>query len=510
MKQKGLRKLLSMILAVVMMFSMSATVFADDSNTPYTITINNSTDGYTYIAYQIFVGDLKEETTTDSGGKTNTIKTLSNIKFGSALSATDQSTVLTNYNVASAAALAEAIAAGTIVAEDFASYIADNFTLTAAGTSSYASNYTISVTGAGYYLIKNTNVPSGNYAYSNYILEVVSNVTTNPKDNSVPEFDKEVTISTTDSDKESTADYDIGDNVPFTLTATLPSSYSEYTTYKLVFHDTLSDGLTFNNDVKVVAKSTNLTANTDYTVESTVDSSTGETTVTITITNLKTVAGLQSGDTVVVTYTAELNNKAETTENNRAYLEYSNNPNGDETGMTNTDDTYVVTLTLEVNKTDGTNPLIGAGFTLYKKNETSSNYDSVKEIAADNTTTKFTFSGLAIGSYKLSETTTPSGYNTAEDIYFVIGATTSENENTGEVTTEVTIKDASGNVISTGSEPTFSVTTTTISTTVVNNAGTTLPSTGGIGTTIFYIIGGVLVIGAAVLLVTKKRLGDVK
>ena len=117
--------------------------------------------------------------------------------------------------------------------------------------------------------------------------------------------------------------------------------------------------------------------------------------------------------------------------------------------------------------------------------------------------TIFTFSGLDDGYYRLTETKAPEGYNKLESpIEFTISATHDENSSDPKLT------DLTGNV--TSGEATFTSSLTgetdgSLTTNVVNKSGTQLPSTGGIGTTIFYVVGGILMAGAAVLLITKRR-----
>ncbi|MCD7981082.1 MAG: LPXTG cell wall anchor domain-containing protein, partial [Clostridiales bacterium] len=124
-------------------------------------------------------------------------------------------------------------------------------------------------------------------------------------------------------------------------------------------------------------------------------------------------------------------------------------------------------------------------------------------------TNVFTFTGLDDGQYKLVETVTPSGYNTMDDLYFKVEATHSEDQSgNAYVTLTVTQTEEDGTGVITTTQP-FSVTneTGTIAATIINESGSSLPVTGGIGTTIFYIVGGVLVCGAVILLVTRRRMG---
>ena len=227
-------------------------------------------------------------------------------------------------------------------------------------------------------------------------------------------------------------------------------------------------------------------------------------------------------------YTAKLNENAvlgSAGNPNEVYLEYSNNPNksengNNETGETPKDVVIVFTYKTIINKVDSENkPLTGAAFKLEKlikgKDGAADTWTTVKEFTVDETTTSFTFSGLDDGQYKLTETKTPAGYNTIDPIYFVIEAT---HDVTADAPTLKTLNayltDANGNKQTEMKDGesvnidlgTVDLTAGSITTTVVNKSGSKLPSTGGIGTTIFYVLGGVLVLAAVVLLVTKKRM----
>ena len=143
-------------------------------------------------------------------------------------------------------------------------------------------------------------------------------------------------------------------------------------------------------------------------------------------------------------------------------------------------------------------PLKGAGFTLYKKNASGEFVAVGSEVKGEEMTT-FEWKGLDDGDYKISETTPPAGYNTIADIEFTI---TAEHE---VLSDNPTLTSLSG-----GDKFTGKVETGALSADIENNKGSTLPETGGMGTTIFYVLGSVLVIGAAVLLITKKRMGASK
>ena len=505
---KHIKKIASLLLALVMVFALATTAFAEE--TTYSITINNSAKDHTYEAYQIFTGDL-------SG------TTLSNIVWGSGVSEAGQTAL------GDAAAKAETLK-NEADAKAFAKAVAPYLT-TAAGSANTVTDgkYVISGLAAGYYLVKDQDdsLTGNNDSYTEYTIQVVGNVTATPKSD-VPEVQKKVkdindSTDTTKTDWQDSADYDIGDSIPFQLKATLANNVSSYTTYKVVFHDTLSKGLTYNNDAKVYIGGTETNG---FTVTATVNAD-GTTTLTVSCDDVKAL-GAGNSSAITVEYTAKLNENAvlgSAGNPNEVYLEYSNNPNkseegNNETGETPKDVVIVFTYKTIINKVDSENkPLTGAAFKLEKlikgKDGAADTWTTVKEFTVDETTTSFTFSGLDDGQYKLTETKTPVGYNTIDPIYFVIEATHDETADAPTLKTlNAYLTDANGNKQTEMKDGesvnidlgTVDLTAGSITTTVVNKSGSELPSTGGIGTTIFYVLGGVLVLAAVVLLVTKKRM----
>ena len=505
---KHIKKLASLLLVLVMVFALATTAFAEE--TTYSITINNSAKDHTYEAYQIFTGDL-------SG------TTLSNIVWGSGVSEAGQTAL------GDAAAKAETLKTEAD-AKAFAKAVAPYLT-TAAGSANTVTDgkYVISGLAAGYYLVKDQDgsLTGDNDSYTEYIIQVVGNVTATPKSD-VPEVQKKVkdindSTDTTKTDWQDSADYDIGDSIPFQLKATLADNVSSYTTYKVVFHDTLSKGLTYNNDAKVYIDGTETNG---FAVTATVNAD--GTTLTVSCDDVKAL-GAGNSSVITVEYTAKLNENAvlgSAGNPNKVYLEYSNNPNksesgeNHETGKTPEDTVIVFTYQTIINKVDSENkPLTGAAFKLEKlikgKDGAADTWTTVKEFTVDETTTSFTFSGLDDGQYKLTETKTPVGYNTIDPIYFVIEATHDETADAPTLKTlNAYLTDANGNKQTEMKDGesvnidlgTVDLTAGSITTTVVNKSGSKLPSTGGIGTTIFYVLGGVLVLAAVVLLVTKKRM----
>ena len=267
----------------------------------------------------------------------------------------------------------------------------------------------------------------------------------------------------------------------------------------------MSSGLTFDAS-SVVVKVDETAINSGYSVVT--KSLEDDCTFEVRFENLKDISAVTAGCTITVEYNATLNDKAvigSAGNPNEAKLEYSNNPYGDGTGKTPWDKVIAFTYQLVANKVDKDGePVEGAGFTLYKWSDDESKYVAVgSEIKG---VTTFNFNGIDAGKYKLVESTVPDGYTKAEDLEFTVVATY-DTENLEPKFGTLTIK-AGDKVISEGEDKVFTVNLAEgISTTkVVNLTGTTLPSTGGMGTTVFYVVGGGLMAVAVVLLVTKKRM----
>lgn len=487
---KKLKLIFATLLSVLFAFT-GGKAFADDST--YTLTLDGTTTGHTYEVYQIFAGDVSSDGTT-----------LSNIEWGSGV------TSFTFNGSSDAATIAESLDGTTddsATAQSFATTAAANLGTATATVSSTASTTTISGLTAGYYLVKDADdSQSGeNSSYTRFILKVVGDATAELKSD-VPSVEKKVqdTNDTTGetSDWQDSADYDINDSVPFQLTATLPSNLDDYTEYYLELSDTLSSGLTYNKDAKVYLDNDGV--RTDVTSSFTIadDGSSFK------INNLKSLDGVTSSTKVVVEYTATLNENAVIGSEgnpNTVKLIYSNNPNytgsgeTSPTGETPEDTVIVFTYKVVVNKVDQNgDALEGAEFTLSKKLADG----SLQEVAVVKNTagTTFTFSGLDDGDYVLSETTTPNGYNTIDDVEFTVTA-----EHDVESDSPALTK-LSGDVTTGSLEFTSSTSAGSLTTDVVNKKGSVLPSTGGMGTTILYVVGTILVLAAGILLVTKKRM----
>lgn len=446
----------------------------------YDITVKDGGAG-TYEAYQIFTGDLSSDETT-----------LSNIEWGNGITDAGKVALQEKYGVTSAAEVAEKLGsagADAKAAKDFAK---------AAGQ--YLQNAT-GLTGheAGYYLVQNKTVGS-NEAYTNYILEVLKNVTVTPK-TSIPSVTKKVkeTNDTTGikTDWQDFADYDRWDDVPFQLTATLPENLDDYETYYFELLDKLSPGFTLNKDtIKIYLD--NGETKTEVTKSFKFDN------LDFKIDNLKVLEGITASSKIIVEYTAKLNDKAvhgSSGNPSNVELVYSNNPNntgvGASTGKTPESIVKVYTYEAVFEEIDkNRESLKGAEFTLYKVVKDG---DTYKKVEVDKQTVgeteKFSFKGRDAGEYILVETKTPDGYNTIKPIDFKI--VTDYNKKLDPTKLEGESGDAHfESNLSEGS----------LTAEIISRKGSLLPSTGGVGTTILYSIGIILVLVSIVFLVTKKRM----
>lgn len=489
-------KLFFTALAVALFAIVGGKVSAE---TTYSLTINGTTTGHTYEAYQIFSGDLSSDGST-----------LSNITWGSGVNP------FTYDGETDAAAIAEKISGedyDSTTAKAFSKVAGANVTTASASATSTENSTVISGLAPGYYLVKDadTSQDGKDAAYTRFILQVVGDSTAQLK-NDKPTVQKKVkdTNDTTGktTDWQDAADYDMGDTVPFQLKATLPKHIADYDHYYVEFTDTLSAGLTFDEITLVKADGTTLTS--DQYKATTTPNEDGTTTLSVIITDVKAVATITKDDDIVVEYNATLNSNAVIGSKgnpNKVKLTYSNDPNdtGDgtskptSTGETPEDTVKVFTYQTIINKlNENKEALKGAGFTLSKK-DSDGNWKKVETILAGDTTT-FTFKGLDAGDYKLEETTTPDGYNTIKPVVFTIAATYDTDSDDPQLT------DLSGDVTSGVAEFSKNLSEGSLTADIINRKGSVLPSTGGMGTTILYVVGTILVLGAGILLVTKKRM----
>lgn len=400
-------------------------------------------------------------------------------------------------------------------------------------TTQYGSDLTASApltkVPAGYYLAKDKDdTVTGDDAQTLYIVKVVGNsAVTITRKVDKPTFQKKVKdVNDSTGDKsgwQDSADYDVNDKVPFQLTATLPTKeddFAAYKTYKLVFTDNQSAGLTYPDATGFTVKyGETVVPVSQYTLTLNPTTTAADSTFTLTINDVKSLKGADGSDIAVaaggqftVEYESTLNDKAvigSTGNPNEANLQYSNNPNytgegeNSPTGETPKDKVIVFTYQLNVNKTfDQGNPADGdmPRFKLFKKGS-DGNYTEVgdeitltKGGTKDQPTYTGSFSRIDDGEYKLVESHTPAGYNTAADKIFSITA----NHDTDAIDPQlrwVKIDQTNGDR-----------TNGTVQADVVNKKGSNLPSTGGMGTVILYVAGiAVFVLAGATLVMALRR-----
>lgn len=504
-----MKRIFTLMLALMMVFALSVTAFAAG---PYTITINNSAAGHTYEAYQIFAGDLET-----ANGKT----VLTNITWGSGVTTQGQAAL------GDAAAKAESLTTEED-ARAFAKAVAPYLTNPSVSTAGDGT-YTIANLDSGYYLVKDKDntLTNADDFYTAYLMKVVGNVTAAPKGDK-PTLNKQIKHNE-NGEWGVVGDNQIGDTVEFRTITKVPNT-SGYTKYDYIIHDTMSAGLTSNvktsADITIKVNDATVLPAEYYTVTANGNS------FSVQVDILKAIQdGKLAHDNELYTYyTGVLNADAkvydEGKQDNVAYLEYSNNPNVDtDKGKTPEKKVYDWTFKMGINKVnENGGQLTGAKFALSKNGTlkvadmncndegipavTTGLIGMVKisdgeyRVAVDGDTDVVyvvdagnpVIKGLddAID-YYLYETKAPAGYNLmSEPVHFVISASyVADGSNYTSVTVTVGAAAASD----------------TLSANVVNKSGSTLPETGGIGTTIFYVLGSLLVVGAGVVLITRKRMG---
>lgn len=575
---KKARKLTAVLLSLVMLLALVVPASAAEN---YSITIHNDKTGHTYEAYQIFAGTVSDDETdgeTDAGPMLGDITWGTGVNGDALLEALKEANAQKYNDCTTAADVAEALGAEGATAADaaaFADIAAEHLTATVEGTATAPNddgNYIIEGLPAGYYLVKDSLQEDDNQTgqvLSDYIVQVLGNVTMEPKDSGIPTLEKKVAEQGKGDEGKydldggygtyynDVADWNIGDRVPFKLIGSIPDM-DAYDTYQYIFHDTISDGLTLDigsfdvyvaqekNQDPVALGWTEIPA-ANYELTQTADG------FTLAIDNLKNFPYVdeEGRNYILVFYDAVLNENAEIGlpgNENSAYLEFSNNPNGEGTGRTEEDTVIVFTYELDGTKVDGETQaaLQNAQFVLLNgaKSEAAVVVDGkVTEwikfgTQADGTNLEipttyegwttlaqqhngliltsdenglFNIAGLDDGTYYLREIQAPNGYNLLEaDVQLDIAATTANGQEwDGDPATALEGLNMTFNVVDAEEVPAEVegvLVGGTVGITVENNQGATLPETGGMGTTLFYIIGGLLVVGAGILLVVRIRM----
>ena len=464
--KKLFHSLLVLLCTAALLCAATLPAFAEGAPATGSITINKAANGETYDIYRIF--DL--ESYTDDGKYSYTLSQ----KWAAFK---DDAAFTTYFNLENGyvhpkKGYTDATAADFAVkALAFAKehHIGND-------GSAIAANETAAFTGLtlGYYLVDTS------------LGTLCSLDTTHPsatidEKNSVPDIDKKIIENNQPVGSNNAT---IGSKINYQVTIRAKKGATGY-----VLTDTLSKGLTFNNDVVVKIGETAYTAGVDYTV------ATG-TSNDFTVTFSQSMLDKLTVDTdILVTYSATLNEKAvihSDVNTNKAQLKYGNN------SKTLEKTTSTSTYKFDLVKTDASNTLLaGAKFKLFDAQE---NGNEIKLTKVDAHTYRpavagetgveietlgnapITIQGLANGTYWLEETQQPTGYN--------------------KLTERKSVKLENGNNTATMSDKTY----VSGGLHIVNQSGTVLPGTGGMGTTLFYVVGGGLMVAAFVLLVAKKRM----
>lgn len=513
-----MNKVLKGLVAVAATAAMAVAGFAGAASATaaevYTLTINNTETGHTYEAYQVFKGRL------DSG-------TLSDIEWGTGVDGNALSTA--KYDGKSAKEIAKSL--NNTNAEAFANNVAGGN-----GTKSYLKDVTGSVEGettqskqitglsAGYYLLKDTidsTTAAQPAAFTKFILKVVGNVDVTPKTDT-PSVEKKVKENsskyTTDggygAGYNDVADYNIGDAVPFKLIGTVPNM-DRYDTYTYTFNDTASNGLTLpsKDDVKVyVADDKAGTTKTDITTSA--DIAVKDQKLTVTFSNLKTVAGVAADKFIIVEYSATLNGEAKIGlpgNENAVKLTFSNNPNQSGQGGDNpqgeTPEDKVIVFTYQLNgtkvdATDNKKKLKDAEFKLQRQSDnkwaqiangkvTAWGDEAHASVVKSGDNGNFFVAGLDDGKYNVMETKAPAGYDLPANPFVITLTANTKNDQEWDGIPATALLDPTNGQFN----ETFK-----------NDAGSNLPSTGGMGTVLLYVAGiAVFVLAGATLVMALRR-----
>lgn len=518
------------LLAVAMVCAMAIPAFAAGTGSN-TLTINGTTDGHTYEAYQVFTGDLKGSVLSNIvwGDGVDGAAILADPGLPATLSGTSRAT-----SAAELAARLEGLPSNSDDVNTFAKVVSKHLYVSAKHISTASGKtYTISNLPDGYYFIKDaTDIMPEGATYSRYMLNIVTNLAINAKDTTVT-LDKQIRHNET-GEWGVVGDNQIGDTVEFRTITTVPDT-TGYTDYTYVIYDTMSPELTSKvktaADITIKVNDSTMLDAAYYSV--TVDSiNSNKFTVSVDIIKAIKDNKFAAGNKLYTYYNGVLNETAKVypdgPQQNEAHLVYSNNPNDGGTGKTPDQTVYDWTFKVDVTKVDGEDintKLEGAVFVLSENNnlvlEPNKNGDPTKNldkliklvdnhngtytVANTNTTTTYTMTTPTDGKisikglddekeYYLYETKAPGGYNVLTAPVKIKITNNTYNAIGNQIVNQPNVEVNEANAYS------------GVGFSVANNVGTTLPGTGGIGTTIFYVIGGGLMVAAAILLITKKRM----
>ncbi|MGL5348227.1 MAG: SpaH/EbpB family LPXTG-anchored major pilin [Peptostreptococcaceae bacterium] len=529
-----MKKILKSFFAMMMVLCLGTTSFAQPTKSAGTITIQNDSKatgismvGHTYSVYNVFNATISDGGDKYSYSVSDEFKAYFEAK---ATEAKADISTLSKFNKFAVEYVDSFKDNMQELTKDLRNYVIEQNTKPLQ-TSEKATEEKVVISGLplGYYLILD-NGNGSTTSESNPIAAAALGTTSNELvinlKGSAPTIDKEIKHNE-NGDWGNVGDNQIGDTVEYRLTATIPSDLTGYENYTYIIHDTLSKGLTFNDDIEIyVGEKDNggKKLESDYTViNPTTDNHTFDINVDI-LNGIKT-GKFEEGNKLYIYYSAVLNEDAliaGDSNDNTVDLEYSNNPY-DEDSKDKTPEVTVKDYTFKINalktKEDGKTALEGAEFELSTKDGESIYFNltitgdgtSKYVVCADKHTHsdaenkciktiispengKFEMVGLDDAvEYTLTETKAPDGYNPIDPIKFIITATYDEKGNITGIETNVDgINKVNG--------------TFELGTTIINTTGDKLPETGGIGTTIFKVAGISLMAVAAVLLITRYRL----
>lgn len=560
-----MKKMIALLLSVIFVMSMTITTFAEESEPTYTLTINKDAGGHTYEAYQIFSGELAQ---VDNKDVLTNIQWGSSVKDGDAmLKAIQNEPKLKSLhgakNAAQVAKGLEEFKDNSDVLDQFAKTISSGLDKKVASSTEKTGPYTISGLKAGYYLVKDKDGTQENKYdyYTKFILCMVKDQKISPK-GGVPGVGKEIS-TTLDGDYKEVEDFGISDTVYYKWTGSLPENLNDFATYYYKFVDTLPVGISFKQIEQIYIadntgvcqkelynrethgsnipqikdaeiKLTSINGEYERNKDGKITKVTKPETVELEFINLKGLGyEVSSTEEIVVKYSATVNQDAliKTDMKNEVKVVFDNNPNGKGRGETVPDEAHAFTFQISVDKFEENNSdkkLKDAEFVLYY--ETTSG-DTVTKHYAQTVTSKmvedkyqidgkavtnenignvygwttdknqasilitdkkgyFRVGGLDAGEFYLEETKAPEGYNLMEKpVKVQIAPTYTKDSKDVSVKYVVNDQEQDSEVIH-----------------ISNAAGTTLPSTGGIGTVIFYIAGMIFVLTSVFVFAVRKRI----
>ena len=537
---KGLVAVAATAAMAVAGFAGASTAMAVDGNT-VNVTVpgaDSKLNGHAYTAYQILSG-----TQAASGGALGDAEWGTGINEAAFLDALKADTTIGKYfeNVTDAKGFAEALSNTDNFPADGANtrLVAKIAMKNKAGSGTALTSGKTTELATGYYVIVDSTA-AGQAVYNPAVLAITSDITITDKTD-VPTLEKKVQENKKDATDDTAygskfndvADYNIGDDVPFHLIGSVPDM-SQYETYTYKFTDTFDKGFDavdtsnvkvyLSNDKKLdlegESADTDITSyfsgtngSIQYTPATEAQGETAGTKATLTVStkDLKKAAtySKEQPQYVIVSYAAKLNANAKIGlpgNVNEAYLTYSNKPDQSGTGDNNTNDTphdkvIVFTYGLDVTKVDSKNTATKLKDAEFKLKNSDGKWATITDgkvtgwadterqgsVLKSGKRGEFKVEGLDDGNYTLKETKAPAGYNLPADGFSVTLTATTANNQAWDGTATKALTNLAVKVGQT--DGTGDVTTGLGAITIKNTQGSSLPSTGGMGTVLLYVAG---------------------